>query len=146
MGRLTSLNLSFLDLTKPTPYLTVPGVLGWALGLGRGRVQGRLERLAVCLSASGVSGRRFRAATGGEHLEGRCGPFPHLGSLGAECECVCVCECECVWSSGEGPLRTRALDAPGGGERSCAAAAAQRHRFTLARGAAWLAGPAGRRP
>ena len=127
------MNLSFLDLNKPTPYLTAPGVLGWALGLGRGWVQGRLERLAVCLSASG---RRPVASTwkvdvGLSHIWVRWGLS------------VSVCECECVWSSGEGPLRTRALDAPGGGERSCAAAAAQHHRFTLALGPAWLAGPAG---
>ena len=111
-------------------------------------MQGRLERLArlpVCVSGSGVSGRRFWAATGGEHLKGRCGPFPHLGSLGAECECececvcvcVCVCVCECVWSSREGPLRTEPWTRQAVGR----AAAPPPQRSTI--DSPWLAGPAG---
>ena len=96
MGQLTSLNLSFLDLNKPNP-LSYSAWGAW-LGAGAGAGSGA--------GASGASGgvclgfwHLGKAVLGGdrcEHLKGRCGPFPHLGSLGAECECECECVCVCV--------------------------------------------------
>lgn len=67
------------EQTYPLSYSAWGAWLGPGAGAGLG---------AGASGASGGVSLGFRAATGGEHLEGRCGPFPHLGSLGAECECV----------------------------------------------------------